>query len=274
MNKSPNFQVLGSHQSELSDFIRGFKLVPLWMHFADQAISSRFRGSHLGAWWLVVSQVAFAGVAGTIWATIFHLELAKFVPFIAVSFAVWAFLSGSLIEACASLTTASGYLRQMALPLSLFVFRSFLAHCFYLAIGLFVALGLMLAFGRVPSIGIAWMVPGLALSMFSIFWLGVLFAFAGARFRDLTHGVANLFQVLYVVTPVIYPPTLLTDRGLGLFVQLNPFAGFMEIIRHPLIEGTPADIPYYLMVASLGIVAMLFSLLVITRWGRRVVFWL
>lgn len=261
-------------RGELRNFLSGFQSKELWLYLTDQSISSRFRGSYLGAWWLIVSQLAFAGVAGTIWSMIFNLDAGQFVPFIAISFAIWGFISGCLVDACASLVISSGYLRQMSLPLSLFIFRSFLAHCFYLLIGVTVGFVLMLCFRRPISFGMFWFFPGLALDMFTMFWLSVIFAFIGARFRDVTHGVANILQVMYVVTPVIYPPTFLIKRGYGIFVHGNPLAGLMEVLRHPLTDGALADWQYYAMVGSIGVIAMIISVILVSRWGRRVVYWL
>lgn len=273
--KDENRKILNqSFKSEIVNFFSGFSMKALWLHLTDQSITSRFRGSRLGAWWLVLSQIAFAGVAGTIWVKIFGLEISEFVPFIAISFAVWAFISGVMLDACASLIIAGGYLKQMPLPLSIFIFRGFLAQCFYLLIGVVVTLALFGLFKRPIQIGALWAIPGTLLVMFSLFWISVIFAFLGARYRDFSHGVSNILQVVYVVSPVIYPPEFLAKKGYVIFLHLNPLAGFIDLIRNPLMKGTPSDWQYYAMVAAIGIIAMILSLLAVSRWGRKVVYWL
>lgn len=261
-------------KNEILDFFSGFSKTNLWLHLADQSISSRFRGSYLGAWWLIISQLAFAGVAGTIWGIIFGLKLSDFVPYIAMSFAIWGFIYGIMMDACPSLIVSAGYLKQIPLPLSLFIIRNFVAHCFYLTIGIVVALGLSLYFKRPFPADFYWVFPGLILSCFSLFWISVVFSFLGARFRDFSHGVGNILQVMYVVTPVIYRPSYIIDHGYGLLVYLNPFAGFLELIRHPLVDGGPAAWQHYAMIGGIGAIAFIYSMILLSNWGRKVVYWL
>lgn len=261
-------------KKEIIDFLQGFKSANLWLHLADQSISARFRGSYLGAWWLIISQVAFAGVAGTIWGVIFGLNLADFVPYIAISFALWGFVYGMMMDACPSLIISAGYLKQMPLPISIFIIRNFVAHCFYLGLGIVVALGIAFYFKKPLPHDSYWVFIGFVLVFFSLFWISVLFSFLGARFRDFGHGVGNVLQVMYVVTPVIYRPDYIIERGYGWLVYFNPIAGFIELIRHPLTDGGSAAWQHYAVVGVVGVVSFFLSLIVIARWGRKVVYWI
>ena len=51
------------------------------------------------------------------------MELAGYLPFIAVSLIVWNMISQTVTDACISLTSAEGIIRQVPLPFSVHVLR-------------------------------------------------------------------------------------------------------------------------------------------------------
>jgi ABC-type polysaccharide/polyol phosphate export permease len=259
---------------EWHNFVKGFSQISLLAQLTDQSISGRFRGSYLGVWWLVLSQVAFAGIAGYIWALIFSRDPGEFVPFIAVSFAVWGFITGAIVDSSATFVTSAGFIKQIPLPLSIFILRQILAHLIYLAVGLGVAIALKLIMSGGLEVSMLWAIPGILLTTFTLTAISTVVAFLGGRFRDITHGLSSLFLVLYVVTPVIYPPEVLKNKGFEAFIHLNPFAGMLEVIREPLIYGRPADVEHYLVISAVGLICSLCAYLVVTRFGRKVVYWL
>lgn len=264
----------GSGASELWNFLGGFGRVGLWSHLTSQGVSSRFRGTYVGIWWLVLSQLAFAGGVGYIWSRMFNLDPATFIPYVGMGFPLWGFFSACVVDSCSTMIVSAGYLRQMRLPLSIFILRAFFTQVIYLLIGLGVAVGLMYALGLRLSPGSVWVFAGLGVVLFTMFWVVALMSFAGARYRDLTYGIGTLFQMLFVLTPVIYPTQILRDRGLDLFIVGNPLALMLDLVRVPLLEGKSADWLSYAIVGGLGVGAMTLTLVLVSTWGRRLVYWL
>jgi ABC-type polysaccharide/polyol phosphate export permease len=263
-----------ARSSEIANFMAGFGQVNLWLHLTQQTVASRFRGSYFGAWWLVVSQLAFAGGVGFVWARIFNLDPSQFIPFVAIGFAMWGFFNGCVVDGCSALVGAGGYAKQMRLPLSVFIIRQFASHFFYLMIGLTVAAAVSLIAGINLLVNLAMAAPGIVLVGLAMLWTVGLVSFIGARFRDLAYGIGNLFQVLFVLTPVIYPPNVLEERGLHIFVYGNPLAAMLDVVRQPMILGVWADPLSYLVVAGFAAVMCAATLLIVNAWGRRVVYWL
>jgi ABC-type polysaccharide/polyol phosphate export permease len=264
----------GSGASELWNFLGGFGRIGLWWHLTGQGVSSRFRGTYIGIWWLVLSQLAFSGGVGFIWSRMFNLNPAEFIPFVGIGFPMWGFFSACVVDSCSTMTSSAGYLRQMRLPLSIFIIRQFFTQTVYLAIGLLVAVGLMLALGIRLKTDSVWVFAGLGIVLFTMFWVVALMSFAGARYRDLTYGIGSLFQALFVVTPVIYPTQILRDRGLDLLIISNPFALMLDLVRMPLLEGKSAEWLSYAIVGGIGFTAMTLTLVLVCTWGRRLVYWL
>ena len=93
-------------------------------------------------------------------------------------------------------------------------------------------------------------------------------------FQDTQHLVEVLLLILFYVTPIIYPPEMLRERGGGWIIDVNPLAAFLELIRRPIIAGQiPAPGPYG--VAALTALAAA-ALATATLWcaERRMIFYL
>lgn len=249
------------------------KYFQIWKYLSYSDIKNRFRRSKLGILWPILHQLAFSLGAGIIWANVFHLDPAEFIPFLTLGFAVWGFISGSMTEGCSSLVVAHGYLKQLPLPQSIFILRALLTQLIFLCIGLMTALGILLYFGNLTLTGVLLGIPGILILIFYAYGAIGSLAYLGLRYRDLIHGLTSLFSLLFVITPIIYPAEVLIQKGLAFAVYINPFASLIEIVRHPILHGQLASSTHY-------VVACLFALLFIcarfqlnARWSRYVVYW-
>jgi ABC-type polysaccharide/polyol phosphate export permease len=255
-------------------FVSGVTQVRIWGHLAGQVVSSRFRGSYLGIVWLIVQFLAFSAGGGLVWAHIFNQDPRMFIVFVGVGFAVWGFLAGSVVDGSTAFIAGAGYIKQMPLPLSVFVLRNVMSGALYCAIGVGVALAVSLAVGRPIEAGVLWVFPGAAMLLTASTVTVTAMAYLGARFRDLTHGLANIFQVLFVLTPVIYTPEILIQRDLAAFVYCNPLHSMIEIIREPITHSRAADLEHYGIAGLYTLVVGLAAAGLVKLWGKRVIYWL
>ena len=46
-----------------------------------------------------------------------------------------------------------------------------------------------------------------------------------------------MLQILFYVTPIMYPADKLRERRLEWFVNLNPLAIMLEMLRQPILDG-------------------------------------
>lgn len=246
---------------------------PIWTFLSHQDLRSQFRRSKLGVLWLVANQLVFAIGGGYLWAALFGLDPKTFIPFIALGFAIWGYMTSSIVDGCATFVIASGYIRQVPLPLEIYIARITYTAIIRLGIGLGVAISLGVLLGAIRIPGLFFALPGLALLLTLGLLSTAVLAYVGVVYRDLQHGFSNIFQMLFVVTPIIYPPEILVAKGLGWLVYLNPFAAPIEIVRAPLLTGAPAGAAYYALCAAFAVVLALLFSVVRRTFERRVVYY-
>lgn len=245
----------------------------LWTYLSGSDLKNRFRRSKLGILWPILQQLAFSLGAGIIWAAVFHLRPEDFIPFLTLGFSIWGFIAASMTEGSSAFVIAHGYLKQLPLPQSVFIFRTLLTQLIYLAIGMATALGVLLYFGKLTLSGVVMAIPGFAVLIVYAYGAIGSFAYLGLRYRDLQHGLSGILSLMFVVTPVIYPAEVLKSKGLAVIVYGNPFASLIEIVRYPLLNGEFADPFHYIIGLALALVLVLLRFQLGLRWSRYVPFW-
>src|SRR5262249_4517289 len=147
----------------------------------------RFRRSVLGVGWILVQLVVTILAVGVVYGSLLGQDLRTFLPFLTVGLVVWGFLTSSIVEGGQALVASEGYIKQIGLPLQVYVLRFFVSVSISAGINL-AAYAIVAAVYRVPiGWGLLWVVPGLALLALDGLFLMVIFAHVNARFRDTTH---------------------------------------------------------------------------------------
>jgi ABC-type polysaccharide/polyol phosphate export permease len=114
-------------------------------------------------------------------------------------------------------------------------------------------------------------IPALLLVFVALSWITLLVALLSARFRDVPQIVANLLQLMFFLTPIIWHPTLLGGRNRVVF--LNPLYHMVEIIRAPLLGKIPAAGTWWTL-AVMGAIGWAVTLVLYRQYRRRIAYWI
>ncbi|MDO9710181.1 ABC transporter permease [Paracraurococcus lichenis] len=254
----------------LQDLATGLRRWRLPAALARLDIRNRYRGSVLGPFWLTISTAVMVIGLGLLYSSLFKLTLADYLPFIAVSLIVWNMVSQTIGDACTSLTSAEGIIRQMPLPYSVHVLRTVFRNALVTAHSLPLVLVIFLATGTVPGPEALLLLPGLALVTVNAFFISLFLGMLCARFRDIAPIVGSVMQLAFFMSPVLWKPELLGENAVWL--PLNPFYALMETVRGPLVEGgVPAVI--WLSAIAYTLLAGAVALAFFVRFRGRIAFW-
>jgi lipopolysaccharide transport system permease protein len=236
-----------------------------------QDVRQRYRRTILGPWWLAISTGLLILVLGILWSEIFGVDVPTFLPFFAVGYVVWTFLSGMLIEACTGFSQFEGIIKQRRIPLSTYLYRIGMRHAIILAHNA-VGIALLLAwFGPAWSVATLLVVPGLVVFAATVLMASIPTAILCTRFRDLPQVVANVLQVLFFATPIMWRPQSL--RTMGWVAELNPLAHLVDVVRLPLL-GTAPSPASWLWAGALLILSSVAATALLGRYAHRVAYWL
>lgn len=258
----------------LREVLRSAALWPIWLRLGVQDVQLRFRRSALGVGWIFLNLAIMIVAIGVIYSALFGQDLGVFIPKLTISLVAWGYLTNSIVEGGGAFVNSEGYIKQISLPIYVYVFRAFVSIGLNSLISL-LAYALVAALYSVPvTPGLMWALPGMLILMAVSFGLIFVFAHLNVRFRDAAHLAALIMQVMFYVTPVIFPAELLSQRGLGLVVDLNPLYHLLEVLRHPLLAGEPATAQNYLVAGLTALALAGGALALMSRYRRRIVFFL
>jgi lipopolysaccharide transport system permease protein len=257
-------------------FERIWQLRYFWFSLVKIDLRSRYRRSVLGIGWSLVRPLAMCTVLCVVFSKIFNLNIVEYGPYLLLGLAVWQFLIESTIGGCTCFVIAANYIRQQPLPLAIFPLRTVLGAGFHGLIALSVAV-LFILILRGPSNLIN--MPMLAVAVLLIFLLGWLMAIlaglAHAHFPDTQHLLEIGFQILFYLTPVMYPPEIMETRGRVAWVlSMNPVTYFLSIVRRPLLYGEIPPLSDYLVASGTVVALALLAVWMLRRLEKTLVFWL
>ena len=104
--------------------------------------------------------------------------------------------------------------------------------------------------------------------------VSVLAGYVNAAFRDIQH-LSNIgFQVLFYLTPIIYPPESLVQTRLGQLVGYNPLVPFLAIVREPVLEGHIPSLETFTIAFLTTLTVTAAAVLLLKRLQKRVILYL
>lgn len=256
----------------LADSIQSLKVWRVWLFLGLQDIKARFRRSFIGPLWILLNMAFFVGGAGVVYGLMFGQPMSEFLPFLTAGFVIWGFILSSLTESGLSFINSEGYIKQFSYPKQIYLIRPLVVYSIVLLIGLSALVPVQFLFQRFSIEGWILAIPGLLILLLAALGHIVICAYLGTRFRDLPHAMGGVLQVLFFVTPIMFPVKLLRERHLDFVYQYNPLHYLIDIVRHPILEGELAVSESYLFASLYVVVVWVIASVVAKRLDSRLVF--
>jgi ABC-type polysaccharide/polyol phosphate export permease len=257
----------------VADLAQVLKLWPIWSRLGLQEFRLRFHRSALGTTWIFLQLSVMILAIGVIYSQLFGQDMHSFLPYLTVGLIAWAYLTGAICEGGSVFPSSEGYIKQIGLPVDVYVLRFFVRLTLTLLVSLPAYVVVALVYGIELGWGVLWFLPGVILVAAVAFLLSWIFAYLNARFRDVAHLATTLTQVVFYVTPVIWPQEMLRSRGqLAWIIDWNPFYHVLEVFRHPLLACEPADAVNYASVLVILLVLAVTAWIVRRCYGRQLVY--
>ncbi|MBP0494684.1 ABC transporter permease [Pararoseomonas indoligenes] len=266
------FDAAAPRRAELArkDLRDGFASWRLAWALARLDLRNRYRGSVIGPFWMTLSTALMILGLGLLYSRLLGLSLADYLPHLTVSLVVWNVVNAMVTDACIAMTHAEGVIRQLRVPFTVHALRSVFRNALTAAHSLPLILVVFAIFGHLPGPEAPLAILGLILLMANAFFASLFLGMVCARFRDVGPIVANIMQLAFFLTPILWKPELL--KGLAVWLPLNPFYAVLETMRGPLVEGGGAPLVWLAAVVYTVVLGAV-SLTFFARFRGRLAFW-
>ena len=242
----------------------------LWRHRAlvvvlvRRELAARYRASLLGYFWSLLNPLMLLAVYAIVFTTVFKPRMAGAQPYALFLFAgllPWLFFSGALLDAAVTLVDNGPLLAKVVCPAEIFPAVTVLSHLVHHVLALPVLLVALAGCAAVGWHPFPWTIVLLPLAL--IPWLltagGLALAISAlaVHFRDIRDLVANLLNLLFFGTPIIYTLNGIHVRWLWELLRLNPMTSLIRVYRSLAFTGHIAGPLEWIIAITTGIVVWL-----------------
>lgn len=240
---------------------------------ALRELKVRYKRSVLGFLWALLNPVLQMVVLTVVFSRIMPSTLVHFPIFLLSTLLLFTFFSQSLSYAVDSVVINADLIRKVAVPKLIFPVAALISNMINLLLSLSPLIVLVLVF-RHPVTWL-WLLTPIPLLALCLLTLGVSFFFATANvyYRDVSHIIQIVLQVMFYLTPILYTVAFFPPKYRWMF-WLNPLTFSLSDFRMFVYYG---EMPTVLsLVASyvVAIVSIVIGFSVFRRHQDEFVFYL
>jgi len=226
----------------------------------------------LGSFWLGLSNLLSVALLGAVYGAVLKVPNPyTYVIYLGLGLTVWGLISQSVLSGCALFTGRRDQLVNNALPA---IFYCLEEWAFQLQTFMQAFVIILAAFGIIRpavlwhSLTTLWL-PLLNLGLFC-FWITMMMAVLGSRFKDVGQLMPILLQLMFLVSPILYHREGL--GRVGVLADFNPFYRILEPVRTAVIDGR-INLNGELLTLALNVLLVVLVALWLKRLRYRLPLW-
>ncbi|MDQ3280999.1 MAG: ABC transporter permease [Acidobacteriota bacterium] len=244
MDTHPTIRIAANHRlSPLGELPRyaGLLYFLVW-----RDVKVRYKQTALGVLWAILQPAGIVAAASLAFSRIAPHNV-PYPLFVAAGVVPWQFFSRAVTDASVSPIENERLLTKVYFPRILLP----LAAAVAVMVETSIAIVLLVLFVHIWSWHLLMLIPALLIAVATATGIGAATAAMNVRYRDFRYMIPFLIQVMFLLTPVLYPPRAVPDKYRPI-LELNPLAGALETVRWSLFGTGPLPHTFaYALITSL-----------------------
>lgn len=216
-------------------------LLGLWIRYN---VASRYSQTTLGILWIVILPVTTALILSFVFSYIFknqEIGDAPFIAFFLSGLMFWSFFTQGVLNGTVSIISKLGLISQVYFPREILVITKLGEALIDLALVFVVTLVINAFMGVYPNLNYIYLpfLLGIQIAMM----LGIMFflSYLTVFIRDVQQLTTVITQMLFYLTPIMYPLTILPVMLADILGLLNPMASLIDAYRDVILRNQPPD---------------------------------
>ena len=235
-------------------------------------IKVRYKQTAIGILWAVIQPV----VSMVVFTLVFG-KLAKmpsnglpYAAFVLAALLPWQLFAKALTQGSMSMVTMGAIMSKTYFPRLIAPLSSVLSGVVDFAIGLVILLAVMAWYGLMPAWQIVLAPLFIVLAIAAAFAVSLWLSVINAEYRDVQHALPFLTQIWLLLTPVLYPTSVIPQGWHWVFV-LNPMVSVIEGFRWSLLGGKAPDIEAMTVSVAATLLLLVAGLVYFARYEKSYV---
>lgn len=226
---------LSTERESIFRSLWGFRQLLLSLVVRDLKV--KYQRSVLGLLWTLLNPLLMVLVFVAVFNSVLKVRVDGFWAFLISGIFAWQFASASMTRATSIMRSHAGLRRSVAFPTEIVVLSTLLAKLIEFLIEISIVVFVIFIFYHHAIPITAGLLPLLILIL-AIMTAGLMFPLAviSVMLSDIEHAMPAITRLLFFLTPVIYPVSMIPEHLLRYF-YLNPFVSLIQLFHMTLYEG-------------------------------------
>lgn len=237
--------------------------------FAWRDLKVRYKQTVVGAAWVIIQPLMIMAVFTVFFGRLVGVgsDGIPYPVFVYAGLLPWNYFNLAMNESSGSLVAYSNLVTKVYFPRLIVPLAPVVSSLVDLAISGVIFFALMAVYGILPSWQVVFLPVFLVLLVADALLAGVWLSALNLQYRDVRHLIPFATQVLFFVTPVIYPSSLLQQPWKTLYA-LNPLAAVVDGIRWSVLGSHPPELLATLLSATASLTLLVLGALYFRRAER------
>jgi lipopolysaccharide transport system permease protein len=239
----------------------------LFYFFTWRDIKIKYKQTVLGFLWAVVQPLMMMVIFTFFFGRALQIpsQNLEYPVFVISGLLIWNTFSTGLTNASNSMVNNSQIIKKIYFPRLVIPVSSVLGAVFDFMMAFTLFIGILIYYGQGVTWSVLWYWPlSLLVTVVATLGPGSLLAALNVKYRDLRYVIPFLIQILFFLSPVIYPISMLPYPWLQYVLVASPMYAAIEIFRMPLTGIMPE--PVFLIISlSSGLVCLIVGLIYFRR---------
>jgi lipopolysaccharide transport system permease protein len=259
--------VLDASKRKLFDWKELWHHKELFYFFTWRDIKIKYKQTVLGFLWAVLQPLMMMVIFTLFFGRALNVpsQNLPYPVFVFSGLLLWNTFSSGLTNSANSMVNNAQIIKKIYFPRLIIPVSSILGALldFMMAFVLFIPL--LILYKQPPSWSALWSWPlALAICLVATLGPGSLFAALNVKYRDFRYVIPFLVQVLFFLTPIIYPISMLQNPLLKYVLIASPMYAAVELFRFPL-TNVPLEVNFILVSIGSGIIFLILGLIYFKR---------
>ncbi|MEJ7645123.1 MAG: ABC transporter permease [Chryseolinea sp.] len=225
----------------------------LFYFFTWRDIKVKYKQTVLGFAWAVLQPLLMMVIFTLFFGTALKIPSGNlpYPIFVFSGLLLWNTFSSGLSNSASSMVNNAQIIKKIYFPRLIIPVSSVLVSLFDFLMAFLVFIPLLFYYDQGVSWNVLWSWPlALAMTLVATLGPGCLLSALNVKYRDFRYVIPFLVQVLFFLTPVIYPVTLLKYPILQYILVCSPMYAAIELFRYPLTSIQPD--PYFMVISLIS----------------------
>lgn len=255
--------VLDADKRKLFDWRELWHYKELFYFFTWRDIKIKYKQTILGFLWAILQPLLMMVIFTFFFGRALNVpsQNLPYPVFVFSGLLLWNTFSSGLTNSANSMVNNAQIIKKIYFPRLIVPVSSILVALFdfMMALGLFVPL--LIFYEQPVSLSALWCWPlAITISLLATLGPGCLLAALNVKYRDFRYVIPFLVQVLFFLSPVIYPMSMLKYPVLQYIIVMSPMYAAIELFRYPLTMQE-LDISFMLISLVTGMGLLLIGLI-------------